>query len=165
MVTRSVRSPFHGGTRRDNGFTLIELMVVLSILAIFATLAAPSMVSLIATQRVRSAAGDLQLTLMKARSEAIKRNTSVSVVRTGANWNSGWTIADPAGSSTALYTVNLPSGVSVSDSPANSQVVYGPNGRASVVASFVLAATSATTSRCVAIDLTGRPYIKDGSTC
>ena len=74
----------------SDGFTLIELMVVMSILAVLASLAAPSMSKLIATQRLRSAAGDMHLALVKARSEAVKRNKDVTISAQGGSWAAGW---------------------------------------------------------------------------
>jgi type IV fimbrial biogenesis protein FimT len=150
--------------RLHRGFTLVELLTVVAVVAVLSTLAGPSMINLIATQRVRAVAGDLHLTLMKARGEAIKRNASVTVARSGSNWHDGWQINDPEGGA-VLSTVSVPSGVTITNSPAVASVVYAANGRTSAVTSFVVTSSSGTAVRCVAIDLTGRPYVKDASSC
>lgn len=73
------RQTYHMDRLSQNGFTLNELIMVIALVAIIATLAVPSMKGFIDTSRLKSAseaiAGDLQL----ARSEAVKRNTSISV--------------------------------------------------------------------------------------
>lgn len=84
------------------GFTAIELMVVVAILAILTALAAPSFTPLIERWRVMQAVDGLQSTLYFARSEAIKRGGNVVIRKepTGTNgcnlatantdWDCGW---------------------------------------------------------------------------
>lgn len=92
-------------TRQDqHGFTVIELMVVVAIVAILATLAAPSFNPLIERWRVRSASEDLTSTLYFARSEAIKRGGGITIDATGG-WNLGWKVIHASeGVSTVLQT-------------------------------------------------------------
>ena len=66
-------------SRGQQGFTAIELMVVVSIVAILAALAAPSFTPLIERWRVRSAIEHLTSTLYFARSEAIKRGGGITI--------------------------------------------------------------------------------------
>ena len=90
-------------SQRTQGFTLIEVMVVVAIMAVLMALAAPSMTPVVETWRVRQAAEGLRSTLYIARSEAIKRNGNVVIRKepssdtsgctTAANkadWGSGW---------------------------------------------------------------------------
>lgn len=81
------------------GFTLIELMVTIAILAIVTSLAAPSLDAFVSRSAMRSISGDFTLGMQKARSEAINRNECVvicmssngtSCASTGANWGEGW---------------------------------------------------------------------------
>jgi prepilin-type N-terminal cleavage/methylation domain-containing protein len=61
------------------GFTMIELMVVVALVAILLAVAAPSFVSYLARQRVEGVASELGTDLQFARSEAVQRNTDVRV--------------------------------------------------------------------------------------
>lgn len=63
--------------RHASGFTAIELMVTVAVLAILAALAVPSFQLLLERWRVREATEGLQSTLYYARSEAIKRGGNV----------------------------------------------------------------------------------------
>ena len=78
---------------KQHGFTLIELMVTVSILAVIAMIAAPSFTPLIERWRVRGAAEELQSTIYYARSEAIKRGGGVTINATdNADWANGWEV-------------------------------------------------------------------------
>jgi general secretion pathway protein H len=66
--------------RRPAGFTLVELIVVLAILAAFAALAAPSFSRTIASARLRSGASEVRATLARARSLAVAGGRIRSVV-------------------------------------------------------------------------------------
>jgi type IV fimbrial biogenesis protein FimT len=75
------------------GFTLIELLVVVAMLAIIATLAAPSFQRTIARQNVGVAASELLGSTMQARSEAIKNNRQALVQPVvDGDWRQGWRI-------------------------------------------------------------------------
>jgi type IV fimbrial biogenesis protein FimT len=66
-------------TEAQGGFTLVELMVTVSVMAILAAIAAPSMTGLINANRLSGQAGELTSALQLARSEAIRRNSRVTV--------------------------------------------------------------------------------------
>lgn len=71
----------HGNTwsRFAAGFTLVELMVTVSVLAIIAAIAYPSFTSVINGNRLAGAANDLLGDLQYARSEAIRRSARVVI--------------------------------------------------------------------------------------
>lgn len=77
------------------GFTLIEALTVVVILSILAGMGSASFISIIATQRQRAAASALQASLLLTRSEALKRNTTVTLKPRSSNLALGWSISLP----------------------------------------------------------------------
>jgi len=67
------------GTLRTRGFTLIELMVVIAVVGVILTLAAPSFSSLILMQRLKGINAQVVTDLQYARSEAVARGVPVYV--------------------------------------------------------------------------------------
>ena len=136
----------------ERGFTLIEIMVTISILAVLAGLSLPMFGSLVASNRTRAASYSLVSALALARSEAVKRNAQVSVLPSDTGWQDGWRV-EAAGSA---LSANGPVIGLVMTGPV-AGVSYEPNGRLSSpgVVRFVVSATSGYT-RCIVIDLGGR---------
>jgi type IV fimbrial biogenesis protein FimT len=82
------------------GFTLIELMVTVSIAAIVLTLGVPGYTQMIQNNRMSAQANEFVAFLNLARSEAIKRGTRVTLCKSadGAScsgsgaWDQGWIV-------------------------------------------------------------------------
>jgi len=73
--------------RSEAGFTLIELMIVLVIIAMVFILGMPSYSAWIQNSRIRNAAESVHNGLQLARSEAVRRNAQVNFVQAA---DSGW---------------------------------------------------------------------------
>jgi len=78
--------------QRSRGFTLIEMMVVISIAAILAGTSVSSFVWLNQSTQIRGASFDLIADLNFARSEAVKRNGDIVVAPRNGTWINGWTV-------------------------------------------------------------------------
>jgi type IV fimbrial biogenesis protein FimT len=141
-----------------HGFTLIEVMVVIAILAIMLSLAVPSMRRLLEGNRLEARSTELAASIHLARMEAIKRGPGarVSVTpNTAADWAAGWTVfvdttnnansgasptaAVPNGNTIVQVTEALPGSVTVSAGALN-YVSFVGSGDAKVTATDATAA-------------------------
>ncbi len=74
------------------GFTLLELMISVALVGLLATIGIPSYVDSVKNNRLTTGANELISALNLARSEAVKRNLSVSIRTTNTNWRDGWDV-------------------------------------------------------------------------
>lgn len=143
--------------RRSTGFTLIEAMVVLAIMAVLAAVATPSMRDIIDVQNARAAHSELFSALTRTRSEAVKRNTEVMLTPTdGSNWALGWRIPNPSAVTSSLEVHSVIKSIHISG-PGN--VVFTASGRVkgSSTPKFEIK-TARGNKRCIEVDVSGRPY-------
>ena len=142
------------------GFTSVEMMVVVLILAILGAFAAPAMMGLIRTQKVRTAAYDIFADLTYARSEAINRGHDILVASSGGvNWVGGWALRDTVTGEVIRQQGALSSGITfVADLGS---LTYDRNGRVGQAnVRFNIAPVESAPDdqkRCVRVTPSGRP--------
>lgn len=146
----------------QKGFTLIELMVALAVLAILLGIGVPSFSSMLRDSRASTLASELQGALQLARSEAIKRRQSVvvcrrkpeeSVCQDGTDWAAGWLVQQTDGDVIKVW--DSAQGLSIVGPPAG--VRYRSNGMASSAGKFSVTPSgcSAQQKRKIVVSVTG----------
>ncbi|MGP4715991.1 pilus assembly FimT family protein [Psychrobacter sp. T6-6] len=108
----------------NSGFTLIELMVTIAVLAIIVSIAAPSISTQLANQRVKSTASTITSILKDAKVESVIRRQNIQVVYS----DTAKTIVLKNTSGTVLtsYDINSRSTVSITPNSTNT-VTFQPN--------------------------------------
>lgn len=119
-------------TRR--GFTLVELMVTVAVVAILAAVAVPGMQTFLAKSGMNAVKDDFAIALQRARLDAINRNTCVSICQLAAaggntcasgtelgKWHQGWiTYTNASCSGTAATALTSTDVISVRQ-PSNAR--------------------------------------------
>ena len=125
---------------RMRGFSLIEVMVTVGILAILAALAAPSFQPLIDKWRVQQAVENMKSTLYYARSEAIKRGGRIGIQRNddvadcaenspSQEWSCGWFVfVDSEGTGNGKWNKNKEEILQNIPPPINVDVIHKSGG-------------------------------------
>jgi len=143
--------------QRARGFTLVETMVALAIVVILSAVGVPAMQDFVANQRVKSAASELFSDILQARSEAIKRNTDITLAPAGS-WSQGWSIANPVAGQAALLSHGPLARVDITG-PAT--LTYSAQGRVRGEANPQFGfSTPSGKPRCITVDLGGRPNVQ-----
>ena len=78
----------------DQGFSIAELVAIVTIVGILLAVCIPNFQSLVHRQRLTTTANALFMAVNLTRSEAIHRGTRVDLVPAGngASWNNGWVV-------------------------------------------------------------------------
>jgi type IV fimbrial biogenesis protein FimT len=166
------------GIHSSAGFTIAELMVTIAVGVILISAAVPAYDGFITGQRVKTAAQELFVSLLYARSEALKRNGNVSITPAVGGWVDGWIVSTNSARTYADCTDGTPeadclkvqpagAGIDIDDGPA--AVTYRRDGRtAESGISFRLCDAEGGAdgaARTVSVDLTGRPNIAHAAGC
>jgi len=157
-----------------SGFTLVELMVAVVVMAVLIGIAIPSFTEIMLSSRLRSYASDLVASANLARGEAIKRNAVVAmcVSSDGAScttggWEQGWVIFHDVDKSGALDTGETviqkqqaaASGYLISNAASIDSISFQPSGLGATQATLVVCRATPTVGsqeREVTISATGR---------
>ncbi|KTS74844.1 peptidase [Pseudomonas oryzihabitans] len=163
--------------RTQYGFTLIETMVAIAILAIVISIAAPSFTRMLQSNRAAVLSNELVGALQIARSEALKRRTNVQLCPRNAagsdcanssDWSVGWLLIARVTVNNAVNTLVLRSWEPITGGtltgPVNG-VTYQSNGLTTLTnaanGSFTIT-TSATCSRTLQVSVTGNTSVDSG---
>src|SRR5262245_46521394 len=105
--------------RRERGFSNIELLIVLAIIAVLALAAAPWFAKISQRNEVKSAGSELALTLAAARMRAVKRNLPARVVVTRNTGTQGFHLVE-------TFEDIVPTPIKVAETRLSARVDFPP---------------------------------------
>ena len=158
----------HRHARTSSGFTLTEMMIAITVMAILMAVAVPSYRDASLGSQLRATANELFGSITLARSEAIKRNAVVTlcVSADGAacsagGWEQGWIVLQGA---TVIHRQHAaPSGFRISATSGLGALNFQPIGAGATSTTFTVcraAPSIGKQERVVSVDATGRGWVK-----
>lgn len=146
----------------NSGFTLIELMVTIAVLAIIVSIAAPNISTQLANQRVKSTAATLENALKEAKVESVIRRQSMEL--SIDNNNHALAIMSENSDEIASYSYSTENTIEVDDSD-NMTIVFRPSKHADAIAYTVCDSKNSSTSIQVIVTATANISTIGGGTC
>lgn len=129
---------------RNAGFSLIELMVTVAVLAILLTIGVPSFQAQFEQSRFDAVRESMLTALGQARSEALTRGEPVELCRGGAggcsdgqDWSSGWVLVTTGAASQVLQVWEAAAGASITLASGN-RIRYRSDGSVAGTESITL---------------------------
>lgn len=113
-------SMFCTHNKKQSGFSLVEILITISILVVAISLAAPPLTSFIENNRMTTAANNLVSAINLARNEAIARRTTTTIAGNGNGWTVSF-IPLTTTTPTAIMTYELDDGIEIDISDSNIQ--------------------------------------------
>lgn len=165
----------HRQMNKENGFTLVELMITLAVAVIFVALAVPAFHDFVQANRISAQANELVTAINLTRDEALKRRLTVTICSSNdgatcsGGWIDGWIVFSDlngnntidAGDNDALLRVwdAMPQGSVFAASPT--PLRYSGIGLVNNAAQFVFSIPERTgqLTRCINVSATGHPSV------
>ncbi|MEG2565768.1 MAG: GspH/FimT family pseudopilin, partial [Acinetobacter sp.] len=153
--------------KKNQGFTLIELMVTIAVMAIIATMAAPSFGDLLERQRFQKKERELLSILTQTKSQAILKRTDVTVSLNSTSANTDTTTNWDKGANVNL-TIQTLSDVQALGTYSGTSLIFDKNGLVSSLtkdALISLCNTKLKIKKQVVLTKLGSVYTKPEGTC
>ena len=130
---------------RARGFTLMELMVTIAVLALLVAIGVPTFRDATLGSRLSAAANNLLASVQLARSEAIKRNQPITLCASSdgatcagtGDWEQGWIVVDGA-ANVVQHQQALPAGYRVLQAGGTAPLAFQPIGIGATAANFTI---------------------------
>ncbi len=157
--------------KRQYGFTIMELMIVIAIAGILAMLAVPNFGVMIKNNCLITKTNSMVSSLQFARSEAVKRNSSVSLSALNGGdasneWGTGWNIVDDSTAATIrvvqLQQCSTTTADETSTAPSVTAISYAGDGFLTDGGTIdICDDRTGETGRRITISATGRPGVSE----
>lgn len=159
--------------RIASGFTLVELMITVAVIGVLALVAVPSMTAMINNSQVTSQTSELTSALQLARSEAIRRNATVTLCPStdgsscvsSSDW-AGWVIRgrDNVANAVDVIRSNTTSSKTDITGPA-AGIAFKPSGVLDSQACVMVASKAADSKRRITVMVSGVVSSSNTGTC
>lgn len=176
-----MNGPAISNVRQSAGFTLVELLVTLGVIAMVLAYAIPSFARSLAASRVAEATSTLYGAVVRTRSEALKRHSRIVMCSSidgltcaaGSRWDVGWVIFEdedangmPESSSERIAVQNALNGVVITaEGPMRDYLSYVATGRTQQLNGAMLmgrlTVCSGSVGRALILNRAGRPRTVD----
>ena len=143
----------------SSGFTLIELMVTIAVLAIIVGIAAPSISNQLANQRVKSTTATLANALKEAKSESIIRRQNLTFTYSNNDASAG--IINIGN----VFSYSYSAKSTISDSESKNPITFEPSKRVESTTYTICDENAAATPRQVSVSKIASISINLGGTC
>ncbi|WP_433848236.1 GspH/FimT family pseudopilin [Acinetobacter proteolyticus] len=144
-----------------SGFTLVELIVTIAVLAILVIMAAPSFATMYSRQKLESSARELVMKISETRSQAVLLRQSTGLCLASLSDDDCATaIAIPKDETQRIFIARLDSGVTSANASATS-LSFRRNGSLAAQKDFILERQNL--SYCIRVGVIGDTTIKEGA--
>ena len=145
----------------NKGFTLVELIVTLAVLAIIAVMAAPSFATMYTRQKLESSAREIAMKVSEARSQAVLlRQTTGICLATLSEDDCATALGIPKAETQRIFIARFDRGVTEDGLSANS-LSFRNNGSITTQTNFIIARNGI--SYCIQVGVIGDTTIKEGA--
>lgn len=147
----------------SSGFTLIELMVTIAVLAIIVGIAAPSISTQLANQRVKSTTATLANALKEARVESVIRRQNITLSYNNTSTPKVITITAPSSTAISSYSYNSSS---IIKPDTATTTVFEPSKRVTTARTYTICdSNDAASPQQIEVNALANISIRSGGSC
>lgn len=147
----------------SSGFTLIELMVTIAVLAIIVGIAAPSISTQLANQRVKSTTATLANALKEARVESVIRRQNITLSYNNTSTPKVITITAPSSTAISSYSYNSSSTIKPDTAVTT---VFEPSKRVTTARTYTICdSNDAASPQQIEVNALANISIRSGGSC